>query len=791
MEDIREGGSSSEVIGVGATINPVAIMLALLGVVFLIFLLVAGGYIVYIYYKNRDREDRSIDSVLLQIAIPRNNEIKIDAMEQLFSSLYTIKKGGWQQKFSVQPVISFEIVAKLEDIRFYVWAPKSLKDLVEKTIHGAYPDADILEVDEYNIFSEEGKVAYKSLQLDKSNFYPIKTFKDLATDPMSSITSAMAKMGPGEAAAIQILISPADSEWQKGGGKFISDTKKQESDPEKAKFSTPAKTLEAIENKISKPGFETSIRMVVISENEESAKSHITNIGGAFAQFAGDMNRFSSRKIWRKGSFMEDFLYRYHPMFNFLENHVSILNTEELATLFHFPNKQVTTPHIFWVNAKTAPAPAQIPTEGLSLGMSSYRGTKRQVFIGKEDRMRHVYIIGKTGTGKSELLKDMILQDIREGKGVCFMDPHGDAIEDILKQIPPERAEDVIYFNPADVERPMGFNLLEAQTEDQKHFAATAVINMMYKLFDPYKTGIVGPRFEHAVRNAMLTAMAEPGSTFVEIMRILTDSRFVQELLPKVQDPIIRRYWTDQIAQTSDFHKSEVLDYITSKFGRFVTNKLIRNIIGQSQSSFSLREVMDTSKILLVNLAKGSLGEENSNFLGLILVPRVLMAAMSRVDLPMDQRKDFYFYVDEFQNFATPDFAVILSEARKYRLGLCVANQFIGQVEEEVKNAVFGNVGTIVAFRVGVTDANYLAHEFAPVFGEDDLLNVERYHAFAKTIVSNEPVPPFSIDLTKDMSIQKASENERVAEIIKEMSRLKYGRDEKLVEAEIVRRAKL
>jgi len=265
----------------------------------------------------------------------------------------------------------------------------------------------------------------------------------------------------------------------------------------------------------------------------------------------------------------------------------------------------------------------------------------------------------------------------------------------------------------------------------------------------------------------------------------------VQEILPKVQDPIVRRYWTDQIAQTSDFHKSEVLDYIVSKFGRFVTNKLIRNIIGQSESSFDLRRVMDEGKILLVNLAKGTLGEENSNFLGLILVPRVLMAAMSRSNVPMEQRRDFYLYVDEFQNFATPDFAVILSEARKYRLGLCVANQFIGQVEEEVKNAVFGNVGTIVSFRVGVTDANYLAHEFSPIFGEDDLLNVERYHAYVKTIVNNEPVPPFSMDMTKDISKVKAAENPKLAGIIKEMSKLKYGRDLQLVEAEIVRRARL
>lgn len=773
------------------SINLTAILFTAIFIALFVLIFVAFAYVAFIFFKYRNREEYSIDSVLLQVAVPRNNEIKIEAMEQFFSGLTTIKKSGWKQKFDIQPVISFEIVARQEDIRFYVWCPRKIKDLVERQINGSYPEAEITEVDEYNIFTENGKVAYKSMQLAKSSFYPLKTFKDLATDPMSTITSAIGKMGPGEAAAIQILISPTDIPWQKEGSHFISDTKKQESDPEKAKYSVGAKTLEAIENKISKPGFETSIRIVVVAQSEEIAKSHLNNISGSFAPFASDLNYLKSRKIYRKSAFMEDFLYRYQPMFNIFSNHISILNTEELATIFHFPNRQVTTPHIFWLNAKTAPAPAQIATKGLFLGISNYRGVKRPVYIGNEDRMRHVYVIGKTGTGKSELLKDMILQDIKDGKGLCFMDPHGDAIEDILKLIPPERAEDVIYFNPADTERPMGLNLLEANTEDQKHFAATAVINMMYKLFDPYKTGIVGPRFEHAVRNAMLTAMSEPGSTFVEVMRILTDSRFVQELLPKVQDPIVRRYWTDQIAQTSDFHKSEVLDYITSKFGRFVTNKLIRNIIGQSQSSFDLRRVMDEGKILLINLAKGSLGEENSNFLGLILVPRVLMAAMSRVDLEMKDRRDFYFYVDEFQNFATPDFAVILSEARKYRLGLCVANQFIGQVEEEVKNAVFGNVGTIIAFRVGVTDANYLQHEFTPTFGEDDLLNIERFHAYVKTIVNNEPVPPFSLDLTKDISKVKAMENVRVAEIIKEMSRLKYGRDLKLVEAEIARRAKL
>ncbi len=778
----------------------VAGFLILFGIGMLFLAAVVFFYWITVWFRNKDREKASIDSVLLQVAVPKNNEIKIDAMEQILSSLYSIKRGGWKMRFANQATLSLEIVAKQEDIRFYVWTPKKLQDLVEKQIHGSYPDAEIEEVQEYNIFPEEGKVAYKSYQLRADNYYPMKTYKELAVDPLASITSSLAKMGKGEGAAIQLLISPAESSWQHTGRTFIANTKKNESDPSKAKFSVPAKTIEAVENKITKPGFEVSIRIVVTSPTKEMADAHLNNIKTAFEQFSGDQNGFSSRNIRRKASFMEDFLYRYMPMFNLLGNRVSVLNSEEIATLFHFPNRQITTPHIFWLYSKTAPAPAEIPTEGLFLGLSSFRGIKRPVYMSDFDRQRHMYIIGKTGTGKTKFLQSMIMQDIEKGRGLCFIDPHGDAVEEILGMMPPERAEDVIYFNPGDTQRPMGLNLLEANTEDQKHFVATNVINMMYKLFDPYKTGIVGPRFEHAVRNAILTVLCEPGATFVELMRVLTDSRYVQELLPKVTDPIIRRYWTDQIAQTSDFHKSEVLDYITSKFGRFVTNKMIRNIIGQSQSAFNFRDVMDKGKILLIDLSKGKIGEENSSFLGLILVPRILMAAMSRSDIPEDQRRDFYLYVDEFQNFATPDFAQIMSEARKYRLNLTVANQFIGQIDEEIKNAIFGNVGTIITYRVGVSDASYLSHEFTPVFGEDDLLNIEKYNVYIRTIVKNEPVPPFSMSLAADdirgymgTSIvdKLKGRNERLAQIIKEMSRLKYGRDERLVEAEITRRAKL
>jgi len=744
------------------------------------------GYGFLLWFRNRNREEYSLSFVTLSVALPRDNEIKIDAAEQLFASLHSIKNEEWYRFLQSEHAISFEMVGRKEDIRFYVSVPMELMELVEKQIHGAYPGAEIKKVDEPTIFDEKGKVAFESLVKKNAGFYPIQSFRELPTDSLSSITSFLAKMQEGEGAMFQLVISPMGHKWQSSGHEYISKSKKDEASPEKATYTVDARSLEAVERSTGKAGFQVSIRLVVSAPTKKEAQSLLAQFVGTFSQFSGPYNSLTKQRIWLKRLFMIDFIYRYQALFRGR----SVLNAEELATIFHFPNKQVETPHIYWLNAKSAPAPAEIPKSGLYLGKSVYRGLSRDIYIGDKDRARHMYIIGKTGVGKSEFMMDMILQDIRAGKGVCFIDPH-DTVEKILEFIPPERAEDVIYFDPSDTERPMGLNMLEAESEEQKQFVASSIINLMYKLYDPHKTGIIGPRFEHAIRNAMLTVMVEPGATFIEIVRILTDPKFVQELLPKVQDPMVRRYWTDQIAQTSDFHKSEVLDYIVSKFGRFVTDKMMRNIIGQSESSFSFRKVMDEGKILLINLAKGRIGEENSAFLGLILVPKILVAAMSRQDIPEEKRKDFYLYVDEFQNFATPDFATILSEARKYHLNLTVANQFIGQIEEEVKSAVFGNVGTLASFRVGVQDANFLQHEFSPTFSEADLTNVERYHVYMKTIVDNEPMPPFSMDLTRDIESERKAANPKLAEMIKKLSRLKYGKDKNVLEVEITKRARL
>jgi len=747
------------------------------------------GYLFILWYRWKDREKRSLETVTLLIAVPQDNEVKIDAMDQIIASLASLYKKAkfkFLQGLVAQASVSLEIIATNQDIKFYISTPKKYRELLEKQIFSIYGGAEIEAIDEPNIFDEEGWVEYAWLGIKKQAFYPLKNYKELATDPLASISSALSKLDKGESMAIQLVISPTNGSWAKEGRSFISSTKKSEANPEKASYKVDARQLEAIETKSSKPGFETAIRIVSMSDNKEMAKTNLDNIKACFGQFESPWNSISSRKIKLKNIFMQDFIYKYPVIF--WRKGKTILSSDELASIFHFPNKSVETPSIHWLKAKKAMAPINSPQEGLYIGDNIYRGEKKKFCMTDSDRQRHFYIVGQTGVGKSWLLADMAIQDIKAGHGVCFIDPH-DTYESVLERIPPERVEDVIYFDPSLTERPMGFNVMECDSEDQKDFVTSSIINLMYKLYDPYKTGIVGPRFEHAIRNIMLTVMIEPGATFIEIVRCLTDQSYVQSLLPKLTDPMIKRYWTDQIAQTSDFHKSEVLDYIVSKFGRFITNKMMRNIIGQSQSSFNFRQAMDEGKILIINLAKGTIGEENSSFLGLVLIPKILIAAMSRQNVAEEKRRDFYLYVDEFQNFATQDFAVILSEARKYHLNLTVANQFVSQMDDEVKNAVFGNVGTICGFRVGIGDAGFLNKQFEPTFSEHDLLNLGTGEIYLKTLVNGTPEKPFSLKVAAEE--MKKPGNPKMAEMIKKLSSLKYGKPKEMVEAEIARRARL
>jgi hypothetical protein len=773
-------------------------------ILFLLFVGVAVFGVLKVRKKllKKDRNEKAKDWILYEVRVPRGNETEIGVAEKMFANLVGIggKGKGVAEKFTVNNSISFEIMALPGEIKFFVYTPHKLSDLVEKQILGSYQDADVKKVDDYNIFSEGSKVAFARLKLDDEDYCPIRVFDDFTGDPLANILSTLSKMSDGEGAMVQIVVSPTDSKWQKNGVSFVKKVENNNSDPEKKKMNVSQDKLQGINEKVSKNGFNVDIRIVTTAADESLAQMHLENIVGAFDQFSNPgINRF--KKVSIKGKekereFMFDVMYRR----SILEGG-SILNVEELATLYHFPNKDITTPNINWLLAREIPADNTINSDIKSkdtiwVGNNVFRDKVKAICFQREDRRRHSYILGQTGTGKSWLMTRMIIQDIYNGDGVCFVDPHGQTAEMILERIPPERVEDVIYFNAADFERPFGLNIMEFYNEQHMHQIVNSFIGLLIRLFDPHNQGYVGPMMQQAVRNAMLTAMSEKGSTLIEVVRILQDEKWVQEKwLPLIKDELVRRYWVDQVAKTDQKTKSESLGYFISKFDKFTTNLAIRNIIGQSESSFDLRDVMDNGKILIVNLGKGLLGEENMSFLGLLLVQKILAAALSRENVPEDQRKDFFFYADEFQNFATDEFMSILSEARKYKLNLTLAHQYIGQLPDNIKGAVFGNVGSLFIGRCGSDDGNFLEPQFESYVKSTDLINQGMGHYYVKMLNNGTYPSPFSLDTRYGPKFPNSGfdmqSNPEVSRIIKEMSRLKYGRDVNIVNLDINRRSDL
>ncbi|MEK7595874.1 MAG: TraM recognition domain-containing protein [Patescibacteria group bacterium] len=757
-----------------------------------------GGFLLFArYVRSSKKKKNALKLTFFLVKIPEANEIEIKVAEQLFASLYSIKRGFFHSLFNEQEHISFEIIGKDTDISFYVVCPNDISELVEKQINASYPSAEIDTVEPPKLFDRGGKVAFTSLQLGGPCFYPIRNYEDLPADGISGITNTMSKLSANELLALQILIKPAGHGWVSAGQKFVSALKYHNSNPEKKQINVDQTFMEGVEKKLARPGFDVQLNIVSVSDDTFKAQSNLRNLAGSFEQFTDvKYNRLKRRSILFKDKFLRDFVYRHFssnivfvPLLEmFLYRNSSLLNSTELATIFHLPNKEVKTPRINWLRSKRAPAPHNLPEKGLYLGECAYRGVEKKVHVMTEDRRRHFYIIGQTGTGKSELMKFMAVQDIKAGHGVGFIDPHGSAIDDILLQIPRERMEDVIYFSAGDEERPLGLNILEAETEQQKHILVNSFIGLLYKLYDPNKQGIMGPLLERSIRNVMLTAMEEQGNTMIEVLRLLIDKNFAKSKIPLIKDPLVKKYWTDEVANTSEARKGETMGYFVSKFDRFVTDRLMRNIIGQPKSAFNFRKVMDEKKILLVDLSKGKIGEENSNFIGLIMVPRLLAAALSRADVygKVDY-PDFYLYVDEFQNFSTPDIATILSEARKYKLCMIMANQFIAQLSDDIKTAVFGNVGTVNVFRVGMDDAEYLENQFAPVFEKNDIINLPIGNSYIRLLINGHPSSPFSLrvpwEIIKDLPKDKA-----LAEEIKEHSRMKFGVDRHIVEEDINRR---
>jgi hypothetical protein len=743
-----------------------------------------------------------------------NTKEKVAIAESIFAALGGLKPqhgfNAWL--YGRSDAAAFEIVAHEKLVTFYVTVPRKMLEFFEQQLHAQYPDAYTEEVPDYNMFSPTGVVVGGYLKLKRPHAFPIKTYKDLDVDPLNALTNAMSKVAEGDGVAIQYIVRPAHHSWRerglsivkgmqkgmtaeqalKGEGFFFTNwffsKKKTEEDEAKLRerrlSAAETKMLEGIENKISKAGLEVNVRIVASAQSAEAAQVYLMNVINAFGQYNVYEYGNSFEKVIprSKRAMIEGFIFRTYS-----DSHRVVLNTEELSGLWHLPLSTSDTPNIRWMLAKTAPVPTNMPTEGLKLGFNNYRGATTEVFMKEGDRRRHMYLIGKTGSGKSEFIKNLAIQDIRAGKGVAIIDPHGDLADGVMELIPKERIDDVVYFNPSDTDKPMGLNMLEAPSLEMRDFAVQEMISIFYMLFPPE---MIGPMFEHNMRNYMLTLMADienPG-TIVEIPRMIADEAFQKSWVDKVTDPVVKSFWVDEMAKTSDYHKSEMMGYLVSKVGRFVENEMMRNIIGQSKSAFNFRDIMDNGKILIVNLSKGKTGEVNASLLGLILVAKLQMAAFTRADTAEGDRKDFYLYIDEFQNFVTPSIATILSEARKYRLNLILAHQYMGQLvrdgKSEIRDAVLGNVGSMFVARVGPEDVETLAKVYEPTFSGYDLMNTDMFTWNVKMIIDNAQEKPFTM---KAYPPEKG--NKKVGEALREISRITYGRDKAEVEAEIAERS--
>jgi hypothetical protein len=544
--------------------------------------------------------------------------------------------------------------------------------------------------------------------------------------------------------------------------------------------------IKALEEKQKKIAFQTNIRIIASAPTEIRSQEIVQYLGNAFSQYTRmDGNEFYVNK--QTGGTLKELIYKYTFRI-FDPGQTIILNTEELASLYHFSTAKLETPRVKIIKSKVAPPPANLPAEGISIGYNDYRGIKTDIKMSVNDRRRHIYIIGQTGTGKSSIMQHMIMQDIKKGNGVGIIDPHGEFVEYVLNRIPKERAEDLVLFEPSDMQRPFGLNMLEYDPNfpEQKTFVVNELMKIFDRLYDLKATG--GPMFEQYTRNAMLLLMDDPEehATIMDIPRVMSDSVFRKRLLEKCKNIIVHSFWTKEAEKAGgEASLANFVPYITSKFNVFIANDYMRPIIGQPKTTLNFQDILNNKKILLVNLSKGRLGDINSNLLGMIVIGKLTMAAFSRVNIPEEQRNDFYLYMDEFQNFATDSIATILSEARKYRLCLTMAHQYIGQLPEDIKNAVFGNVGSMVVYRVGADDAQFLSKQFAPVFDESDLANIDNFHAHVKMLMNNLTAPPFNIGFPNPKDIPA---NEQAGQFMRELSRLKYGRDRALVEEEIIRK---
>jgi len=774
--------------------------------------------LMFLTWRNyRKIEDFTpVESVLLVLEIPRTNDKQELAAEQLFASLHGILRDNKELRLSGghQEYISFEIASVNGQIRFYVWVSKTLQSFVEGQIYSQYPTVQIHQADEdYTEHERDHEVAYSTeLTLTTDEFLPIRTFQNFEVDPLAGITGTLAKLETtGEELWIQVLVRPIPDDWQNAADRYINSIKNGRmfslpgfggsmqwligvlgalwQPPEQGANQSTAVELSdrdktrisEAEKKATKLGYEVKIRLVYMGESQTNAKLRMQALVGTFKQFnSTNLNGFHAVK----GAFGKEFIDKYRKR-SFIGDGF-ILNIEELASVFHLPHTNVETPNIVWASSKTAEPPSKLPVltgedvnddQISAFGVTNFRGISHQFGMLRYDRSRHVYIIGQTGAGKSGLLELFALSDIFHNQGYAIIDPHGDFAINNMKFIPGSRLNDVIYFNPADTAYPLGFNPLEVTNPNQKTNISSEIIGVLKRIFgDSW-----GPRLEYILRYTILALLDRPEATMLDITRMLTDKEFRKETLTYCRDTVVLQFWNVEFASWNDKFVAEAIAPVLNKVGAFTANPIIRNIIGQPKSTFNIRQIMDEGKILIVNLSKGLIGEDNAAILGSFLVTKIQLAAMSRSDIPdVRDRRPFYLYVDEFQNFATDSFATILSEARKYGLNLTVANQYISQMSDTVRDAVFGNVGTMISFRVSADDAPILAKQFEPNFESIDLLQMHNRNFVVNMVIGGEKTPAFSAR-TLELPPSQADNTPHIIE----HSRRMYSRNREDVEKEI------
>ncbi len=754
----------------------------------------------------------------------------ISAMDQFYAGMFSASsaaaKGGLagifggNEKNKATP-FSFEIAKTnhSQESVIYAGIPDNRKDLFEKQIVALFPRAKIKEVpDDYNIFTEPSDTVGAVAVLEKYPVYPLKTYDRFDHDPLNVILNTFSKIKKdNEGAAVQIFFRPATKDYQKEYQRIIEGVQKgkkvkellpkglgeelwndlkdgffgpsaeqKKKEEEKKKGESPVidqNLLTTLNEKIGAPMCEVGIRLLVSAATPMDAEQILAHLESAFNQFENTLgNKLSFKRTTGKKlkKLTEEFSFREFPDTNVLP-----LNFKEAATLFHFPERiGGAAPQVRQAKAGAAPAPVDLPQEGTLLGINRFRNLETKAFITKEDRLRHFYVIGQTGTGKTTLLKNMIVQDIQQGEGVCMIDPHGMDIQDVLANVPPSRYEDVIYFDPSYTPRPMGLNMMEFDPNfpEQKTFVVNELLSIFKKLYGAVPESM-GPAFEQYFRNSALLVMEHPesGNTLLDVSRVLSDKEYRKFKLSVCKNPLVAQFWTNAEKTTGEQAMANYVQYVTNKFDVFLANDIMRPVVSQEQSSFNFRDIMDNKKILLVNLAKGKLGDINANLIGLILVGKILMAALSRADSAGIDLPSFYLYIDEFQNITTDSISTILSEARKYKLSLTIAHQFIAQLQENIRDAVFGNVGSLGVFRVGSTDAEFLEKQLAPAFTAKDIVNIENRQAYLKLLVNGRQMTPFNVETLPPLPGDRLK-----LDALKQLSYLKYGRDRATVEKEIM-----